>query len=158
MGSPSRGRDVARSFSFCFCVSCCFYGPFNCILFHAFFRHLSACAPNSSSIISALLILSTTYLFMKVSLSPDIILCGWMGLKYQLTNYYGSVPCGMNKVLLNTEYSFFLPAQFIAPLLCIMNFYIVLRTYSGHFIEKRTFHVRNNIFFVTLFLQTLQCV
>ena len=26
------------------------------------------------------------FLFMKVSLSPDIILCGWLGLKNQLTN------------------------------------------------------------------------
>ena len=26
------------------------------------------------------------YIFMKVSLSPDIILCGWLGLKHQLPN------------------------------------------------------------------------
>ena len=26
------------------------------------------------------------YLFMKVSFSPDIILCGWLGLKHQLTS------------------------------------------------------------------------
>ena len=45
---------------------------------------LSITSPNNSplshsvlsSLISALLVLSTTYLFMKVSLSPDIILCG----------------------------------------------------------------------------------
>ena len=30
----------------------------------------------SSSLISALLILSVTYIFMKVSLSPNVILCG----------------------------------------------------------------------------------
>ena len=37
------------------------------------------------------MVLSTIYLFRKVSLSPDIILCGWLGLKHQLTNYsYGS--------------------------------------------------------------------
>ena len=29
---------------------------------------------------------STTYLFMKVSLSHDIILCSWLGLKHQLTS------------------------------------------------------------------------
>ena len=29
----------------------------------------------------------TIYLFMRISLSPDIILCGWPGLKQQLTNY-----------------------------------------------------------------------
>ena len=33
-----------------------------------------------------LLVLSTTCLFMKVSLSPGIILCGGLGLKHQLTN------------------------------------------------------------------------
>ena len=27
------------------------------------------------------------YLFMKVSFSPDVILCGWLGLKHQLTNW-----------------------------------------------------------------------
>ena len=26
------------------------------------------------------------HLFMKVSLSPNVILCGWLGLKHQLTN------------------------------------------------------------------------
>ena len=36
--------------------------------------------------LSALVVLSTVYLFMKVSLSPDIILCGWLGLGHQLTN------------------------------------------------------------------------
>ena len=40
-----------------------------------------------SRLISALLVFSTTYLFMKDSFSPDIILCGWPNLKHQLTNY-----------------------------------------------------------------------
>ena len=40
----------------------------------------------SSGLISALLVLSTTYLFVTVSLSPDIILRGCRGLKQQLTN------------------------------------------------------------------------
>ena len=31
---------------------------------------------SSSGLLSALLVLSTTYLFMKVSFSPDVILCG----------------------------------------------------------------------------------
>ena len=48
-------------------------------------RQLSAFSLCSSGLISALLVLSTTYLFMKVSLSPDIIFCGWLGLKYQIT-------------------------------------------------------------------------
>ena len=54
----------------------CLYGPFNCILFHKFFRRLSVFSLCSSGLISALLVLSTIYLFVKVSLSPDIILCG----------------------------------------------------------------------------------
>ena len=41
-----------------------------------FSRQLSASALCSSGFISALLVLSSIYLFMKVSLSPDIILCG----------------------------------------------------------------------------------
>ena len=51
-------------------------GPFNRILFHKFSRQLSAFSLCSSGLISALLVLSTIYLFMKASLSPDIILCG----------------------------------------------------------------------------------
>ena len=35
---------------------------------------------------SALLVLSTTYLFMKVSFSPDVIPSGWLGSKHQITN------------------------------------------------------------------------
>ena len=33
-----------------------------------------------------ILVLSTIYLFMTVFLSRDIIICGWLGLKHQLTN------------------------------------------------------------------------
>ena len=46
---------------------------------------LSAFSLSSCGLISALLILSTICLFMKVSHSPDVILCGWLGLKHQLT-------------------------------------------------------------------------
>ena len=41
----------------------------------------------SSGLISVLLVLSTIYLSMKVFFSPDIIHCGWLGLKHQLSNY-----------------------------------------------------------------------
>ena len=40
----------------------------------------------SSDLISAVLVLSTRYLVMKVSFSPDIILCGWLDLKHWLTS------------------------------------------------------------------------
>ena len=54
------------------------YGPFNCV-FHKFSWRLPVFWLCSSSLISALLVLSTKYLFMKVSFSPDIIPCGWLG-------------------------------------------------------------------------------
>ena len=85
-GSSSRGGAVTvyvldinqQSSLTLFIRSCvCFYlyGPFNCISFHKFSRQLSAFSLCSSGLTSALLVLSTTYLFMKVSFSPDIILC-----------------------------------------------------------------------------------
>ena len=97
-GSPSRGGDIAvyvwhkpselaHSFLFLSCVFFCLCGPFNCISFHKFSCQLSAFSLCSSSLISALLVLLTIYFFMKiVSLSPDIILCGWLGLKHQWIN------------------------------------------------------------------------
>ena len=77
--------ELAHSL-FCSCVWFCLYGPFNCISFHKFSRQLSDFSLCSSGLISALLALLIMYLFMKVSLSPDIILCGWLGLKHKLTN------------------------------------------------------------------------
>ena len=49
-------------------------------------RQLSTFSLCFSGLVSALLVLSTICLFMKVSLYPDIILCVWLGLKHQLTN------------------------------------------------------------------------
>ena len=79
--------SVPASFSVCPAVSVsCLYGPFICISFHKFSRQLSAFSLCSSGLNSALLVLSTTYLFTKVSLSPSVIFCGWLGLKHQLIN------------------------------------------------------------------------
>ena len=97
MGSPSSGGDVAVyvldinqpslptpfysvlvSVSVFMALSTVFHSmnsPDNSPLSHC-----------SSGLISALLVLSTIYLFTKVFLSPDIILCGCMGLKHQLTS------------------------------------------------------------------------
>ena len=85
--------DWACPLLFLFCSWVCFRlnGPFNCISFHKFSWKLSAFSLFSFGLISALLVLSTTYLFMKVSFSPDIILCGWLGLKHQLTIYILSI-------------------------------------------------------------------
>ena len=71
-------------FIFYSCVCFCLYCPFNSISFHKFSRQLFAFSLCPSGLNSALLVLSTIYLFMKVSLSPDIILCGWLGSKHQL--------------------------------------------------------------------------
>ena len=68
--------EPALSFLFCSCVCFCLRVPFNCISFHKFSQQLSALSLCSPSLISALLVLSTIYFCMKVSLSPDIIFCG----------------------------------------------------------------------------------
>ena len=57
--------ELAHSFLFCSCVCSCLYGPFNCILFHKFSRQLSVFSLCSSGLISALLVLSTMYLFYE---------------------------------------------------------------------------------------------
>ena len=71
---------------YCSCIYFCLYGPFNCISFHKFSQQLCIFSLCSSGLISALLVLSTLYLFMKVFFSPDIIPSGWLGSKHQLTN------------------------------------------------------------------------
>ena len=84
--------ELAHSFFFlflsifCSCVYFCLYGPFSCASFHKFSRQLSAFSLCSSDIIFAVSVLSIMYLFMKVSVSSNIILCRWLGLKHQLTN------------------------------------------------------------------------
>ena len=97
-GSPSRSGDVTIHvcdinlpslpipFLFGSCVYFCLYGPFNCISFHKFSWQLSVFSLCFSSLISALLVLSTICLSMKVSFSPDIIFSGWLGSKHRLTN------------------------------------------------------------------------
>ena len=82
-----KATEHAHSFLFCSCVYFCLYGPFNCISFHKFSRQLSVFSLCSSGLISALLVLSTIFLFMKVSFCPDIIPSGSLGSKHQfLTN------------------------------------------------------------------------
>ena len=89
VGSPLRGGDVmvyvwhkptelAHSFKLCSLVYFCLYGPFNCISFHKFSQQLSVFSLCSCGLISTPLVLSTIYLFMKVSFSPDIIPSGWL--------------------------------------------------------------------------------
>ena len=83
-GLPSHAGDVtdyvwhktttlAHSFLFCSCVCFCLDDPFNCISFHQFSRQLSIFWLCSSGLIAASLVLSTSYLCMKVFFSPDII-------------------------------------------------------------------------------------
>ena len=95
-GSPSRGGDVTayvlinRACPLFILLLCLFLSlwPFDfCISFHKFSQQLSTFSLYSSGLISALLVLSTIYLFLKASLSPDVILCGWLGLKHRLTHW-----------------------------------------------------------------------
>ena len=77
-GSPSRGGDVAvYVFDFVINLPSVFVFMALSTVFHSINSPndslLSHC---SSGLISALLVLSTISLFMTVSLSPDIILCG----------------------------------------------------------------------------------
>ena len=96
VGSPSRGGNVAvyvldinqpslptPFYSVLFCVCFCLYDPFNCISFHKWLsRHLSAFSLCFPGLFSALLVLSNIYVLMKVSVSPEISLCAWLGLKH----------------------------------------------------------------------------
>ena len=96
-GSPSRGGDATvyvqdmnqpsllTPFYTVLGLFLCF-GPFNCISFHKFSQQLSIFSLCSSGLISTLSVLSTICLFKKVSFSPDMIPCGWVGSKHQLTN------------------------------------------------------------------------
>ena len=85
VGSPSRGGNVTvyiydiNQLSlltpfYSVLVSISVYGPFNCISFHKFSRQHSAFSLFSPGLISAILVLSTIYLFIKVSFSLRIIL------------------------------------------------------------------------------------
>ena len=82
-----------------FCSCFCLYGPFNCISFHTFSRELSAFSLWSSGLTSASFVLSTRYHFMKVSFNPDIIFCGWLDLKHQLTQFSCCLLCGVSEYL-----------------------------------------------------------
>ena len=85
--------ELAHYFLICSCVYCCLYSHFNCISFHKFSRQLSAFSICSSGLISASLVLSAIYLFMKVSISPDIIFYDWLSLKHKLTNCCLTLSC-----------------------------------------------------------------
>ena len=74
--------ELAHSFLFC-CVCFCLFGPFNCISFHEFSWRLSAFSRSSSGLFFCL---TGPFNYMKVSFSPDIILCGWLGLMHPLTS------------------------------------------------------------------------
>ena len=79
--------SLPTPFLFYSCAHFCLYGPFNCISIHKFSRQLSGFSLCSSGLISVSLVLSTIYLCMTVSLSPDIIPSGWLGYKKnQLAN------------------------------------------------------------------------
>ena len=82
-GSPSRDGDVvvcvkdvnqpSLSTPFYSCAYFCLHGPFNCISFHKFSRQLFAFLLCPSGLNFALMVLSTIYLFMKVSAASALI-------------------------------------------------------------------------------------
>ena len=76
--------ELAHSSLFCSCV-CLSLSPFP-LYFIPYILPTTLCFLTFSDLIFALLVLSTIYLFRKVSISPDIILCGWLGWKHQLTS------------------------------------------------------------------------
>ena len=115
-GSPSRGGDVTVYVPAINQPS--LPTPFYSVLvsvsdlmalstvFHSinFPRQLSAFSLCSSGLISAILVLSTIYLFVKVSLSPAIILCSWLGLRHLLTKLFQySVRNGYDSKHLKTQ-------------------------------------------------------
>ena len=77
--------ELGHPFLFCSRVCFCLFSSFSCISFHKFSRQLRAFSLCSFGLMSALLVLSAMYLFKKVSISPDIIFYGWLGLKHHLT-------------------------------------------------------------------------
>ena len=95
-GSPHGGdvmtyvwhKPTKLAHSFLFCSWFCFRlsGSFNCIWFHKFSQQLCFLTLFFRSYFCLIGPFNYISLFMKVSLSPDIILCGWPGLKRQLTN------------------------------------------------------------------------
>ena len=82
-------NELAHTFFFLLFSSCvyfCLYGPFNCISLRKFSRQLSVFSHCSSGFSSALLVLSTIYLFMKVSFRPDVLpMVDWTENTHQLT-------------------------------------------------------------------------
>ena len=79
LGQRHKPAKLAHSFFICSCAYFCLYDPFNCISFQKFSRQLFTFSLCSSGLISAFLVLSTLYLFIKVSFSPDVSLFGWLG-------------------------------------------------------------------------------
>ena len=105
-GSPSHGGDMAfmsfdtsqpsfpTPFYCALGVSFCFCGPLNCISFHKFCQQLSAFSLCSSGFVSALSVLSTINIFLKVSLNFSLrvrLLC--MAPVLQLGEVSWSVVC-----------------------------------------------------------------
>ena len=82
LGLSHKLAELEHSLLFCSFVCFCFYGPFNFISFHEFFRQLSV-LPVLSQLYWSFQLLC---LFMKVSFSREIIPSGWLGSKHQLTN------------------------------------------------------------------------
>ena len=73
INQPSVPTPFFFFFKFCSCVHICLCGPFNYISFHKFSRQLSVFSLCSSSLVYALVVLSTIYLFLEKSASALVL-------------------------------------------------------------------------------------
>ena len=101
--------QFAYSFLFCSCAFICLYGPFSCISFHKFSHQFSVSSFSFSGLISALLALSTTYLFIKVSLN------GLRDVAYLPCNVTLSGEDGILEIEVSTDCSLFGPVRLFGP-------------------------------------------
>ena len=78
--------ELAHSCLFCSCVYFCLYGLFNCISFHLILPTTLLFLTLFFRSYFCLIGPFNHFFYIKVSVSADIILCGWLGLKHQQTN------------------------------------------------------------------------
>ena len=123
----SKPVKLVHSFLFCSCVYFCLYGPFNCISFHKSSRQLSTFSLCSSGLLSALSVLSTIYLFVKVSFSPVLVSKSIASFDVHFCSLLGSICCLESH---SASWSVFFLSQFLRQcyywihILCLYQYWI----------------------------------
>ena len=74
--------ELAHYFSVLFLFCLCLYGPFNCISLNKSSRQFCTFSLCTSRLVSAFLVLSTTYLSYESLPTSDIIHSGWLSSKH----------------------------------------------------------------------------